>query len=261
MSAAYLPEVSEAEARGRVAEIYDEIRRTIGSPVVNLVYRHLAVDPPRLEAVWNDLRANLRSPAAQLLVEPAVAPPDIVAIPPRALAAIGFDDERLALARSTLDVYARANSRNVLGMHALLDGCAGDGDGVGVGIAGDPPPQPPILPMADPAALPPATLALLDEMSAALVGGEEPRLVPSLLRHFADDTPLLALLWTVLRPAASVLESQRLAVAATARDLAGCLPFAVSRLADPALRETAERFAVAMSAMLVAGEGIRAALG
>lgn len=257
MSAEYLPEVSEAEAQGRVAEIYDEIRRTIGSPVVNLVYRHLAVDPPRLEAVWSELRANLRSPAAQRLVESSTVPPDIVAIPSRTLAAIGVDDERLALARSTLDVYARANSGNLLGMHALLDGCPGGG----VGGAGEPPPQPPILPMANPTSLPPATQALLDEMSATLVGGEEPRLVPSLLRHFADDAPLLALLWTALRPAASVLESQRVAVAAEARDLAARLPSPVSRLDDPALRATAERFVVAMSAMLVAGEGIRAALG
>ena len=114
--------------------------------------------------------------------------------------------------------------------------------------------------MADLTALPPATLALLDEMSAALVGGEEPRLVPSLLRHFADDAPLLALLWTTLQPAEAALETRRLAAAAEARDLAGRLPFPVARLEHPALRETAGRFVVAMSAMLAAGEGIRAVL-
>jgi hypothetical protein len=255
VSAEYLSEVLEAEARGRVAEIYEEIRRTVGSPVVNLVYRHLAVEPERLETVWSELRPNLRSPAARRLAE-SVTPPDIVAIPSRALAAIGVDDEGLAVARSTLDVYARANSRNLLGMQALLEGCPGGGDDRDE----EPPRALPILPLADLSALPPATLALLEEMSAALVGGEEPRLVPSLLRHFADDAPLLALLWTAVRPWAAALEAQRLAVAAEARRIAGSLPYPVSRVEDPVLRGTARRFAVAMSTMLIAGESFRVAL-
>src|SRR5258708_40161399 len=115
--------------------------------------------------------------------------------------------------------------------------------------------------MADLASLPAATLKLLDEMSAVLVGGEEPRLVPSLLRHFADDPSWLALIWTTLQSAATSLGAQRSGVALEAHELARRLPHPVSQLDDPALRETAARFVVAMSAMLVAGEGLRAALG
>jgi hypothetical protein len=265
VSPEYLAEVTEAEARGRVAEIYEEIRRTVGSPVVNLVYRHLALQPARFEAVWSELRPNLASAAAgsgaERLVERATLP-GVAPIPPRALAAIGVGAERTRLAWATLDTYARANSRNVLGMQALLHGSPGrrgNGDG---GAEEEPSSDLPILPMADLTTVPPATLALLDDMSATLVGGEEPRLVPSLLRHFASDAPLLALLWTSLRPAAeSSLGAQRLAAAADARDLAGRLPHRVSKIDDSALRETAEQFVVAMSAMLVAGEGIRTALG
>jgi len=103
VSSRYLPEVSEAEAQGRVAEIYEEIRRTVGMPIVNLVYRHLAVEPRRLETVWTELRRNLGTPEAERLVERA-ALPGVTRIPSRALAAIGVDGEKLRLARSTLDV-------------------------------------------------------------------------------------------------------------------------------------------------------------
>jgi len=265
VSPEYLPEVSEAEARGRVANVYEEIRRAVGSPVVNLVYRHLAVEPARLEAVWSELRPNLASSAAGSaagrLVDQATRT-GIAAIAPRALAAIGVDAERMRLVRATLDVYARANSRNVLGMQALLHGSPGRPGNGDDGVEPQPSRGLSILPMADLMTLPPATLALLDEMSATLVGGDEPRLVPSLLRHFAGDAPLLALLWTSLRPVAETsLGARRLAVAADARDLAGRLPHRVSKIEDPALRLTAERFVVAMSGMLVAGEGIRASVG
>ena len=39
------PEVAEAEAGGEVARLYDDIRRAIRSPNVNLVYRLLASAP------------------------------------------------------------------------------------------------------------------------------------------------------------------------------------------------------------------------
>ena len=47
----------------------------------------------------------------------------------------------------------------------------------------EPPPAVSILPMAHLGTLPAATVELLSEMSVALVGGEQPVLVPSLLRH------------------------------------------------------------------------------
>src|SRR5262249_31484148 len=87
LSSAYLPEVSEAEAQGRVAEIYEEIRRAVGLPVVNLVYRHLAVEPERLQAVWAELRPNLTTLEAERLVDRA-ALPEVTRISSRTLAAI-----------------------------------------------------------------------------------------------------------------------------------------------------------------------------
>lgn len=255
---AYLPEVAEADAEGRVAELYADIRRVLGLPLVNLVYRHLAVEPGRLESTWRSLRPNLASrgadEAARLLAA-AAAPPPVEPLAAAALARAGLAGDRAALARATLDTYARGNSRNLLGMWALLDGCAGGGPGA---EPLDPPPPEPILPMADLAALDRPTRELLEELSRPLVGGGPPVLVPSLLRHFAEP-PLLALVREALGPAAGGRSARRAAVSETARGLAAALPHPVAPLAEGAGRDVAARFAGTISALLVAGETLRAA--
>lgn len=257
-----LTEVPEAEATGSVAAAYDDIRRVLGLPIVNLIYRHLATRPGRLEETWAALRPTLSSSSAEVaaaeLISGAV-PPHVDPIPGRALEAVGLVGRETALARATLDAYARANSRNLLGMAALLEGCRGTGGGAD---AAGPAPSEPILPMADLASLSPAAVALLDEMSLALVGDEQPAIVPSLLRHFAHDPRLLALLWTAARPAVEgggVSAGARL-VTRRARLLARGLPCPVAPLVEDDVRTIARRFTHAMSTMLVLGEVLRAAL-
>ena len=44
--------VTEQNAEGQVAEIYQDIRATLGVPVVNLIWRHLATFPGALEWSW-----------------------------------------------------------------------------------------------------------------------------------------------------------------------------------------------------------------
>ena len=38
-------EIAEADATGRTREIYDDFKASIGLPMVNLVYRHMATTP------------------------------------------------------------------------------------------------------------------------------------------------------------------------------------------------------------------------
>jgi hypothetical protein len=258
----YLAEVAEADAVGTTAEIYSDIRRVLGLPLVNLVYRHLAADPPLLERTWQALGPNLGSraaaQAARRLVALAAPSGPVTPIPAAALAAVGLDAPRATLVRATLGAYARANSRNLLGMYALLDGCPGTGE-----LEEEIEPSPPgeILPMARLDALPGAIGDLLDAMSRALVGDDEPRLVPSLLRHFADDAPLLALFWTVLRPAIEEeLPARREALSVEGRSLAASLPNPVPALEDRGVRDVVGRFAPAIPALLFTGEALRAAL-
>jgi hypothetical protein len=252
LSEQYLREIPERAARGRIAELYADIRAVLGLPLVNLVYRHLAVDEDRFAAVWAALRPNLASQAAAAAGEELVrsaAPARVLPLSPVAL------DK--ALAAATLDAYARGNSRNLLGMHTLLDGCPGTGDR----RSASPPPAPrAILPMATLERLPASTRALLDETAALLVGTEKPVLVPSLLRHFACDARVLAAVRDTLRAEVDELASRGRAVAAQARRLAAGLPAGIEPLDDEELRQVASRFVAATSSLLVAGETIRSAL-
>ena len=49
--------VSEADAEGRVAEIYEEIRTSLGTDFVPNLYKVMAVNPSFLEANWNKVQA------------------------------------------------------------------------------------------------------------------------------------------------------------------------------------------------------------
>ena len=46
------PEVTEGEVSGELATIYEDIRATIGTPVVNLLFRELAAYEPFLQIAW-----------------------------------------------------------------------------------------------------------------------------------------------------------------------------------------------------------------
>jgi hypothetical protein len=260
VSAERLAELPEAAATGRIAELYADIRAVLGLPMVNLVYRHLATKPGVLEQCWVALRPDLASKAAAAAAEELVAvasPPGVVALPRGSLAVAGLAGGQARLARATLAAYRRANSLNTLGMAALLGGCPGTAVGADEAAA---PPSEPILPMASIDDLAPPVAGLLDEMSLHVVGPEEPRLVPSLLRHFAGDACALALVWIVLRPAAAEIARRGEQVASRARALTTMLPHPVMALQDAGDRVVAERFSEATARMLVLGEVLSAAL-
>ena len=266
MSAAYLPEIPENEATGSIATVYDEIRRTIGIPLVNLVYRHLAVSPGRLESIWTALKPNLLHPqtaqGAERLANAAV-PANVFRVPPTALAAIGVDQKELNSARETVDVYMHANPRNLLVFSSLLHPSDER--------QGEPPAQVSVPGVSRTATLPPMvdlkgvagpTRDLLNEMSAPIVAPGEATLVPSLFRHFASNPPFLALLWTALQPA---VIDRSIAVGGTtvareARELASRLPYRVHPLEDESTREILERFSFTICRMIVVGGMLRLAL-
>ena len=268
MSSRYLPEVPESEAAGTVAETYEDIRRVIGLPLVNLVYRTLAVEPGRLERIWRELRPNLLHPVAASgaaeLASLGAAPASVVSIPPSALAAAGVDQEELTLAAATLDVYSHANPRNLIALLALLQGTAG--------TMRDPPEvdapvgaavETGLLPMADLSSLTPAVRALLEDIGSPITGRAEPIIVPSLPRHFAHNAAFLGLLWTALRPAVrdGCVKRAAEAVAARGSQLAAALPYPVRRLEDEATRAVVQRFsALAIPRMIVVGAGLRRSL-
>ncbi len=59
-----VPSVSEAAATGEIAEIYSDIRNTLGTSVVNLIWRNLATMPGALQWTWSSARPLYVGPAA-----------------------------------------------------------------------------------------------------------------------------------------------------------------------------------------------------
>ncbi len=256
MSGAALPEISERDATGRVAELYEEIRRAVGLPLVNLVYRVLAAND-RLEPAWAELGPNLRDPgiagmALDLVDEVGISCPPI---PDAALATVGVSTTERVRSRSTVAAYMHANPRNMLAVTALLEEAPGTRAAPPSVDEAVPSPDWDILPMASLDELGPQARALIDEMSAPLVTPGEGALVPSLLRHFAHEPALLAVLWTAIAPAVSsgAVTQNGEAVADRARTLARSLPYAVRPLTDAATRQTLERFQFTLSRMIVVG--------
>lgn len=254
-----LAEIPESAATGSTAELYADIRRVVGVPFVVLIYRSLAVEPGRMEAIWAELAPNLASEeglAARAAVERASLTPAGLPRPepidPGALDAAGIGS---AAFRATLAGFRRANAANAIALWALLDGVAGTRPAPAGQVPAAAAPVPAGAAMADLAALPASTVALLEEMSAPLAGDERPVVVPSLIRYLAHDEALLRAVWGSLRP---VVEDPGFpgAVAAVrdlGRELSATLPHRVTPLADPEARATVERFLRAVPTMLVVG--------
>jgi hypothetical protein len=259
----YLAEVAEADARGSVAATYADIRSTVGLPVVNLVYRHLATVPGRLEAIWEQLAPVLRDPGTRRIageLATSATAPAVEPIPAASLIAAGVGPAALAAAEATFDGYERGNATNLIAVTALLDGVDGP-----AAVASAPPSAGEVagaLPaMVAPEQLPPASRPLVEEISAAVTGGSRPVLIPSLFRHLTQPPALLALAWTVLRrPLGSPDFEPRVQglVAATRAAVRG-LAFAVPRTEDQHTRASLGRFRETIPRMLLVGAMLRAA--
>jgi hypothetical protein len=257
----YLPEVPEAEAQGTVGELYQDIRAVLGLPLVNLVYRHLAVEPGRLEQAWRELRPNLTDAAVDEGAEELVglARLDGLTISAAALGAAGVAPADLAAIATTFDAYNHANPRNLIALLALERGAEGTG---GSRPASRPAGPPDLLPMADLARLDPAIVALLHEMAGPFAARGETTLIPGLLRHFAGKPAMLAIFWTTIEPLARGRSLARRAnlVVQRAAALAEALPHPVKATTDPATLAVLDRFTWTIPRMIVTGVTLRQAL-
>lgn len=109
----------------------------------------------------------------------------------------------------------------------------------------------------------PTARRLLEELSAQITGGEQPVLIPSLLRHFAHDPAVPGLLWESLRPVlvSSGFDEAVASVSARALEVASTLPYRVTVVEDAATRAIVERFVRTIPAMIITGALIGRALG
>jgi hypothetical protein len=201
------PEVAEAEADGEVARLYDDIRRALRSPNVNLVYRLLASYPEYLAAAWAQIGPNL---ASRYLEHQAERLRTLVALDVglatgrfrRELSALGLSDDELTRIRGIIDLFNYANPKNLIVVTALrlaLDGRAIPGSGEAEG--GQPVPSGPVpdvgVRLADArSALGEAQPVLAEILAAHAASGA----MPSVYRALANWPSFLRLSWDAVRP-------------------------------------------------------------
>ncbi|MFM9847855.1 MAG: hypothetical protein ACKVP3_11930 [Hyphomicrobiaceae bacterium] len=204
---ATLAEVPEAAAAGRIADIYAELRRLTGAPVVALIFRHLATHPGLLEQIWESLASPMQSgvfqEAAWKITSESV-PADL--IPPIS----GDVRESVGLPRETpqgllnaIEAYNRVNPVNLAVMLSLLRRLElGNAAATSITSRTWSPPAPisgVLSTMVRPADIPPHLRRVISDLGF----GDRDKVgtvVPSLMRHFAIEPGLLGLLHVILTP-------------------------------------------------------------
>jgi hypothetical protein len=118
-----VPAITENDAAGEVAELYADIRETLGIPLVNLIWRNLATMPGALAWAWSSVRplyeSGLIQNEALALIE-AQQLPVVPRLPAASLRAIGVDAEAERVIRGILDSYDRSNPLNLIALSTLL---------------------------------------------------------------------------------------------------------------------------------------------
>jgi hypothetical protein len=202
-------EVAETEARGETKAIYRDIKAVLGVPMVNLLYRRLAVEPAALRWTWGTIRSAARAGEfarrASILSDP-LSLLQQQAVQCETLRCIGVGREAQASISSVVAAYNCANPRNLIGTlmwAALLEGKSPKTV-----------PRPQRALIASPAAgfvdvvLPPMIgIDQMDANTAAVVrrllkwrDPSQTPSVPSLYRHLANWPGFLALALIVLEP-------------------------------------------------------------
>ncbi len=226
-----LPELHESQATGRIAEIYDEIRRFSGVPYVSSLQRYLATLPGVLEWAWSALRPAMVSGvipetgwrlASSVRLTPAATP-----------ARWDVDAAALAAIRNIAANFVRVSPVNLVTgacLSRLLTWTTPSGPGYS--DTWTPPAMLPPMPgNVDPAALPEAQRAVLMRFATEVDGTP---FIPALYRQLAHWPSVLAWLADELEPRFHAPETAaaRSAFQAAARAAASDIVARLAGLAD-----------------------------
>jgi len=115
--------VDESTATGATAEIFADIRATMGIPLVTSIWRGLAGMGDSLSTVWNAtkpiyLSGHPEKALARVIEQTGLPMPQPLA--PTQLACIGLSDSQLESIRAILDAYNRSNGMNMVALAALI---------------------------------------------------------------------------------------------------------------------------------------------
>ena len=199
-----LKELPEDQATGRIAAIYDEIRRYCAVPYVSSLQRHLATMPGVLEWAWTALRPAVvsgRIPEDAWRLAQGI---DIAPLPPisrAALRVLGVDAAGEAAIRNICDNFIQVSPINLLfsgSLRLLLNGARPGATATSDAPDWTPPAMlPPMPALIDPAALDADRRAVLFQLGTE-VGGQT--FVPGPYRMVARWPGYLAHMATQLGP-------------------------------------------------------------
>ena len=229
--------ITEADASGEVAALYADIRAILGVPVVNLIWRHLAVMPGGLAWAWDSLKPLYASGAVAAqaaALRAGLKVPVLVGLSGPVLGAAGLGPDDLNRIGMILDSYERSNAMNIIALGALLARLEGTAAGAaeappGAAAAADPVAgEMPALLSLD--AMSPPVRALVEDLNR--IGGRD-EILASMYRHLANWPIYLALVHALIAPfgAAGRLEPLILGVIAEGRGRAAGI---AGELATPA---------------------------
>lgn len=201
-----VPSITESEASGDIAALYGDIRETLGVPVVNLIWRHLAIVPGGLAWAWDSLRPLYASggiAAEAAALRAGLDIPVLSGLSAAALEAVGLMATDIARIELILASYERSNAMNMVALAALLarlDGTAPAGGATVVTPADDDSVEgemPPLLALGE---MPPHVRFLVETLNE--VGGRA-EILASMYRHLANWPPYLGIVSVLLTPFAA----------------------------------------------------------
>jgi hypothetical protein len=117
-----VPSIPEADARGETAAIFADIRKVLGTSVVNLIWRHLATMPGALPWIWATVRPLYlgAAPLHAEAVRRTIALPELPGFSVDTLLAAGIDQSDQVIIRHVLDSYQYTNALALVVLSALL---------------------------------------------------------------------------------------------------------------------------------------------
>jgi hypothetical protein len=202
-----VPSIAEADATGEIAELYADIRQSLGMPFVNLVWRNVASVPGGLKWAWTTMKPLYQQGAvyveARQLRDSQTLPP-VPTLPRAVLRAVGVDAAAEISIRAAIDGYDRGNPLNIVTFSALMSRLRGEKPSA-------PPPAPVEAGPESPAAGETPKMLNFDQMDPVaadmvravnLLGarGRAREIQVSLPRNLAHWPGFLSLYWTILAP-------------------------------------------------------------
>ena len=202
-----VPSIAEADATGEIAELYGDIRQSLGMPFVNLVWRNLASVPGGLKWAWTTMKPLYQQGAvyveARQLRDSQTLPP--VPILPRAvLLAVGVDASAEVSIRAAIDGYDRGNPLNIVTFSALMSRLRGEKPTASPPAPVGAEPEPPVVgetpKMLNFDQMDPVAADMVRAVNLLGARGRAREVQVSLPRNLAHWPGFLSLYWTILAP-------------------------------------------------------------